>query len=373
MKRIHTSSTSASSAACSPIILRTTATTRLIFRPAIVDNLHDTQACVRGSFIFQKKGIKDTWEDVKETNLAELKKAEGIELELHSGEVLALYQGVSALYGIHRTYGVPYGDQVFVNPRLTLHHVLGLRDDELANLGRATVAALSRLVRWAINQRDLPDMLDELEGADVEAVKSLSSVVGVKALRAAVAVWRANSSSASEEFWQKTLVEHSIVLEQLFAFPIVIIQGKAYIGGKAFDNSGGSVVDYLMKNELTHNAALVEIKTPCTPLLGSKYRDGVYNLSTELTGSVMQVLNYRKVFTQKLDSLVTESQSVIDSCDPPCLVVIGNARCELNSPDKRKSFELFRRQISGVEVVTYDELFGKRLIFGVLPPLGEGS
>src|SRR6266704_6429248 len=162
MKRIHTSSTSASSAACSPIILRTTATTRLIFRPAIVDNLHDTQACVRGSFIFQKKGIKDTWEDVKETNLAELKKAEGIELELHSGEVLALYQGVSALYGIHRTYGVPYGDQVFVNPRLTLQHVLGLRDDELANLGRATVAALSRLVRWAINQRDLPDMLDEL-------------------------------------------------------------------------------------------------------------------------------------------------------------------------------------------------------------------
>lgn len=71
------------------------------------------------------------------------------------------------------------------------------------------------------------------------------------------------------------------------------MKGKAYVGGKSVLNTGGNIVDFLVKNYLTNNAALVEIKTPGTRLLGRLYRSGVYNPSDELSGSLMQVLNYR--------------------------------------------------------------------------------
>ena len=128
-------------------------------------------------------------------------------------------------------------------------------------------------------------------------------------------------------------------MEQLFAYPIVIVSGKAYVGRKRFDNTGGSLVDYLAKNKSTHNAVIVEIKTPCTSLLSEEYRPGVFNLSKDLVGAVMQVLNYRKRLCQKLDSLNADSDDFVESCEPPCIVIIGNAKSELTT--KNKSFELF--------------------------------
>ena len=75
------------------------------------------------------------------------------------------------------------------------------------------------------------------------------------------------------------------VLEQVFSWPVTIVNEKAYVGGKAVDNKGGGLVDFLVKNQLTNNVALIEIKTPGTELLSkNEYRNGVYNLSEELTG-----------------------------------------------------------------------------------------
>ena len=76
-KRIITS-TSKSSATCSDLILRgggDADTTRLTFRPELVENPNNTTAAVRGTFIYQKKGHKDAWIDLRGSSLPELKKA----------------------------------------------------------------------------------------------------------------------------------------------------------------------------------------------------------------------------------------------------------------------------------------------------------
>ncbi|MFN2576412.1 MAG: hypothetical protein ABR607_01845 [Pyrinomonadaceae bacterium] len=63
-------------------------------------------------------------------------------------------------------------------------------------------------------------------------------------------------------------MENSFVLEQVFSWPCSIVKDKAYVGGKNVTNTGGKIVDFLLKNRLTQNAALIEIKTPTTRFSG---------------------------------------------------------------------------------------------------------
>ena len=86
---IKTKSTSKNSAVVEDIILRTTTTTRLLFKPEIVNNPHNEKASVRGFFVFQKKGTTGNWEDHKELDLSKLKKTEWIKLELKAGELFS--------------------------------------------------------------------------------------------------------------------------------------------------------------------------------------------------------------------------------------------------------------------------------------------
>jgi len=73
----------------------------------------------------------------------------------------------------------------------------------------------------------------------------------------------------------------------------------------------------------------------------------------------MQVLNYKHSLQQEYHSLVGGQPELFDSFEPRCAVVIGDASRELSSDDKRKSFELFRNQLVGVTIITYDELFSR--------------
>ena len=90
MEKIDVESTSSHSAMCSDIVLREGKRVRLIFRPEIVDNRDNPEARVRGRFIYLRKGDAGSWEEFEKIALSSLKKGEGFQLELHSGEVLAL-------------------------------------------------------------------------------------------------------------------------------------------------------------------------------------------------------------------------------------------------------------------------------------------
>lgn len=165
-------------------------------------------------------------------------------------------------------------------------------------------------------------------------------------------------NNPDEEFWQQSLTEHSFVLEQAFSWPTSIVKGKAYIGGKSVFNRDGNIVDFLMKNRLTQSAALIEIKTPIAPLLSSKYR-GTYNISSELSGSIMQTLNYKHSLQEDFLSLTHGQQNLFESLNPQCAVIIGNSDTELETQKKTKAFELYRHQFPGLSVITFDELFDK--------------
>jgi hypothetical protein len=181
---------------------------------------------------------------------------------------------------------------------------------------------------------------------------------GVSRVIEGMALWDNNKENADEAFWQIKLSESSYILSQVFAAPVVFIGNNAYVGGTQLDNSGASKVDYLLAFEASGSSVLVEIKTPMTPLFGRRYRQN-FPQSTELSGSIIQVLDYKNKLNEHFESLVRGSEHKFTRINPRCVVIIGNGEKQLNDEQKRRSFEMIRGNQRDVEIVTYDELFKK--------------
>jgi hypothetical protein len=179
-------------------------------------------------------------------------------------------------------------------------------------------------------------------------------------------VWDGNKDNSDEEFWQHTFNEHSYVFSQVFSVPIVFIQDKAYVGGMGIDRKDAKLVDYLFSGDTSGEAILIEIKTPATKLLGSMYRKGVYKPSAEITGALVQAADYRASLIENLRAVTDNLEKRLSVFNPRCLIVAGNAGAELIDEKKRRSFELFRSSLHGVEVATYDELFRKMEVLASL-------
>ncbi len=170
--------------------------------------------------------------------------------------------------------------------------------------------------------------------------------------------WHANKSNSLEEFWQQLFNSNPYVLTQIFSVPVVFIRDKAYVGGMNIDQKNAKFVDYLFVNDSSNDALLIEIKTPVTKLLGNKYRN-IFKPSSELSGAVVQTLDYRRELAKNIKQITEGTDKSLDIFNPRCVIVIGNAAEELDSDLKKKSFELYRTALKDIEIITYDELFKK--------------
>jgi hypothetical protein len=226
----------------------------------------------------------------------------------------------------------------------------------------AVPSVLGRLLAWATSTGNAEAAVAKLEELKIDSLKQLNALVGISTLKKALAVWNANRTNGTEEFWQQELTANNLLFAQVFSFPVVLVQGKAYVGGKSISNRSGNLVDFLVKNALTENAAIIEIKTPMTPLLGGEYRRDVFNVSEEITGAVLQVSNYKNSLLKNYTNLTHPDSGPdlqFEAFDPRCLVVAGSLERDCLEPACRKSFELFRAALRDVQVITFDELFGK--------------
>lgn len=356
VKKVEITSTSRRSAVCTDVVLREGEQVRLIFRPEIVENPADPSASVRGRFVYQKKGRNETWQDQTGTSHATIKKGEEYHLELHAGELRHLLREVAPLYRLYQREGVPQGRQEFIKVGEQLAQFLELTESELndflaSNRTHATLT-LRRLLRWLSRNPLVAQQLAD------EELPELNVLVGLANLKAVLEIWRNNASNASEEFWQTTLAKYAFVLSQLFAYPVVVLQGKAYVGGKRLDNKHGNLVDFLGRVSSSGAAVLIEIKTPVTELLGKEYRQDVYPPSRDLAGAIAQALQYRESLMQEFHA-VTHGEKGWLSSDPRCIVICGSVSQELTTESQKRSFERFRERVIGVTIITYDELFAR--------------
>ncbi len=177
--------------------------------------------------------------------------------------------------------------------------------------------------------------------------------------------WDSNKENSDEKFWQIKFNENSYVLSQIFSVPVVFIKDNAYVGGMQIDRKDSKFVDYLYSSDTTNEAILIEIKTPTTKLLGAKYRN-IYKPSAELAGTVIQLGDYKTTLMQNITEITKNFGKSINAFNPRCVIIAGNTEKEIDSGIKRKSFELFRTHLQGIEIVTYDELFKKIEVLATL-------
>ena len=130
-------------------------------------------------------------------------------------------------------------------------------------------------------------------------------------------------------------------------------------GIKSVEITGGEPLLQEEVYRLTDNLILVEIKTPTTKLLSKEYRDNIYSVSTDLSGAINQILNYKDCFQKEYNQLTSNTSPTSELFNPKCLLIVGNQKKEIINKNLRRSFELYRSEMKSVEIITFDELFEK--------------
>ncbi|MGD0342674.1 MAG: Shedu immune nuclease family protein [Bacteroidales bacterium] len=359
---IKIQSTSRNSALGEPIILRQTTKSRLIFLPEIVNNVENPDCCVKGAFIYQVKLPSGEWELFKTLDLNKLKDGEWVKISIKTEELKKLIVDLDKYYNIYEKFGIQQGSKEFIltddNIKPILEQILEKKGNFLKLLEKGGPEILEKLLTWLSVTSDTELVVNKLQNLKIDNLNKINSLLGVSNIKKLLELWEKNKENPDEEFWQQTFTNHSWILSQIFSHPIVILNDKAFVGGKAITDKGGKIIDFLFQNKITSNVILIEIKNPNTKLLGHEYR-GVYSISEELSGTINQVLNYREELNKNYFSLLEASDNEFVSFNPKCLIIAGCIKAEINNKVKLKTLEIFRNDIKSVEVISFDELHEK--------------
>jgi hypothetical protein len=162
----------------------------------------------------------------------------------------------------------------------------------------------------------------------------------------------------SETRWQALFNDNPFILNLAFGYPVIKIQDQAHVGGQGLSGSGDTIADFLVKNEISNNAALFEIKTPSAPLLNRKpYRGQLYTPSSDLSGAINQMLDQKSEFQKDITRIKENSRIYnLESYAVHSVLIIGTTPEGL---DRQKSFELFRGNSKDITIITFDELLAK--------------
>lgn len=358
---------------------------RFEFRPIVHNNEKHPENGVQGTFVYEKKRLHDKGfptDSQDKISKSSVHVGDSLELSLSSSETMALYRGLQELYQLRSDMEeIPLGNKVYIPmDAASLLIIKRLkRNWQTSDLlsDPETLQVVEEVVNFLSRGNSLDDIKGALQQVEAGGLQQISAGVNLELLTRTSQLIRNNLHNDKESFWQKAILEDNPwILEQLFSSPYVVCNNQPYVGGKSPNNTGGNYPDFLCKNKLTNNTAIVEIKTPCTKLLYGKqpYRQNSYALSTELSGAVNQVLTSRQSFISNIHPLYYESKGSFEAYSPRCIIIIGNlSELEIERSSskavpfskerfddaKLSTFELFRNSVNGVEIVTYDELLGR--------------
>lgn len=359
-------STSTVTADASPIVLNQTEFLRFKFIPTLVNNEKEPQKSISGKLLYEKKRKNDVSFPSEDSSITtkvsrgSVKVGDWMEFQLNTSETYELYTGLKRLYALYENMGeIPYGSATYTRVDSSFRQFLSIiqTDPSAARMigneeNYDLVKTLLRLITQTDSRESLQKSLAELQE---ENLQHLTSSLNIEKLQRVATLMKDNLDNDSEEFWQSTVFkENQWVLAQIFACPCTIFADKAYVGGKRINNSGGNLCDFIYQNSLSQNIALIEIKTPCTDIIGSQYR-GTFSFSYELSGAVNQVLNYRDKLTKEYYTLCHQGEVPFEVMTPKCVVIIG--KLSTLATDHIAAFENFRNSLSNILILTFDELY----------------
>lgn len=343
-----------------------TPTTRRIFKATIVDNPKDPSASVSGYIVYQKKSKKEIWEDVRKLNLSELKNGEGIKFNFSCGEMKRFYDALEQSYAIGNK-GISYGTKELV------------------------VEEASKIIQVPTNRKQVittllkkdygEEVWDELLSIDPDLATKLSySKIQADRKKSLIQFEQSLNEEKGEPYWQKFFENNQWIFGFGLKYQFLhLLHEQPHYGGTKLSGKGAQKGDYLLHTAAENKfTVIVEIKKPEARLFSRnksgeilKYRNGVPVLSSSLTGAVSQIQVNSKTWEiegsnsqQNREELLAAK---IFTHGPKGILVIGHSK-QLDSFEKRKAFELYRRNIYNPEIITFDELYerAKFIVEGVV-------
>ncbi|AYP22505.1 Shedu immune nuclease family protein [Pantoea agglomerans] len=171
------------------------------------------------------------------------------------------------------------------------------------------------------------------------------------------------ASSYDEKDWQRFFEEN----EWLFGYGLryqylEILQREAHISHTDLNGSNDVITDFMMTD--SRFTRIVELKTPTTNLFANrKNRADSWRLSSDLTDAVSQILAQKanwEVESQR-DNFTADGTLITEKTyDPECILIIGSLDAIEGSDRekliKKKTFELYRRNLKNIDIICYDEL-----------------
>lgn len=356
---IETESTSLVTSKTNTILLsRSESYVQVYFEAQIVDNTKTSDQSVSGKIVYDKKKKAEDFDDPERLSKREIRVGQMMEINLSVEETYKLYKGLEARYALFGETGIEFGKKkylFFEVDDVGLYKFITGNESILRQIvDNAKADDLIQVLELISSSNLKLDMLASLKKLGTSKIGVIENKLNFAKLDLIMDIWESNRMNSSEEFWQEKFTENGWVISQIFSIPMTFLGSKMYLGGKSINNSGGNIVDFLYKNQINNNIAVIEIKTPTTELVGSQYRN-TYRMGGELTGSVSQVLNYRDSFLKEYNTLGLNNGDKYSFINPKSIIIIGML-VEL-SDEEQQAFDNYRNELKSIEIITFDELF----------------
>ena len=335
-KKIKMKSTSPFSAVGDDLVLRKTETTRLIFRPMIVDNKNDPEASVKGQFIFQKKKKLGAWKDYNIFPLSKLKDGEWVKLELKSVEIKKLLDYLPVLKKLFKKHGIPFGESHF--------HIT---DQNI----KSVILQLSKLS----NKNLVIQELDKLNFDDFKNLsKNLSLALQLRKRKEAINQFEANlEANFNESLWQNWFKENSWVLGTEF---IEILDDRV------IDTK--NISDYLIK-AYDGFLDIVEIKKPGENFsFWTKSTDHENFIpSSDLIKAITQTTKYIYELEREANSLKFQERiENVKIIKPRGILIFGRSHNWVKR--QHEDYRILNSSYHNLTIMTYDHVLkrAKRIL-----------
>lgn len=364
---VYIESLSRDVAQCNAVVLKVNESFRYLFIPKLIDNSKDKSKCISGQFIVQKKSKNDTWDNYNTLPLNKLAMGQWINLDLSTSSMEIFISYIEKLREIYIKDG-KYDSFGTIKTFVFSNKLDAEEKDiilEMFNKNSELKTELKKLLNEDIKLEDVLKAIENKKISVEEITDNLDNnetnkVYNVLQAKLINPIFLEDSlENSDEKFWQNLFKEHPNIISSVIPSVVHIIEDQPYMGGKAIDNKGASIGDFLYKAG-TENVSIIEIKTPTTELLGNKYRDNVFCPSKELSGSIVQIRKQKDALIKEYNSIKVESIKKgknFSAYDPKSYIIIGNTN-QLTE-EENESFELFRNSLKDIEIITFNELIDK--------------
>lgn len=371
------------------VVIRSNRQYRISLQLSVINNDEHPDCPLKGKIIVEKKKHSDEW-DREKISVGDLRAGEYFQIPLELSELHDLHKKLTQLYdsfsssdggsfGNYVKYdGTPESVRAFFDsdPFLTFRERKNPKRNELINL-------FSRLICGGEYDAPVIELLSEVDLSSTESVKSILDVMtmsedlrktlgevdpkylskidrilNISQLEKVRSTIHNHLYCGDEKRWQKYFEDNVWVLEQLFNCPHLYFYRELETGVTDYRGRGSNTTDFAFTHGFSNEVAIIEVKPPTAKLIDNPttpYRNHVYTISKDITNGVSQVLRnrYNLLMNYNAKKPSTDDYTVFQ---PKCILLAGSYESIKTNPDHVSTFELYRNNLHGVRVVTYDEL-----------------